>query len=138
MKKQLIPGWIMLVFSLFIAIGSLTFLGPCVHDDGSVGACWWAGRTLLGLGCLLAVLSVLSLLSRHGRFGTYLSGMAVCVMGILTPGTLISLCRMSSMRCRAVMQPAMILLFAAAGLASLAGVWLCAKTEKKSNQKGNE
>ena len=120
----------MLVLALVTAIGSFTFLSPCVHDDGSVGACWWAGRALLGLGCLLAVIAVQALLSARARFGAYLSGAAVSVLGILTPGTLISLCRMSSMRCRAVTQPAMIILFAAAGLASLAGAWLCARAGK--------
>ena len=130
MKKQIIPGCVMLLISLAAAIGSFTFLGPCVHDDGSAGACQWAGRALMGLGCVLAVLSVFTLLSRRARFGTYLSGIAVCAAGILTPGTLISLCRMSSMRCRAVMQPAMTILFAAAGLASLLGALSCRKERK--------
>ena len=133
MKKQIIPGAIMLAAALVIAIGSLTFLGPCVHEDGSTGACWWAGRALLGLGCLLAVLSVFALLSRRARFGVYLSGMAVCALGFLTPGTLISLCRMSSMHCRAVMQPAMMILFAVAALAALAGI-LSAGKEQKGNR----
>ena len=130
MKKTIIPGCVTLVLSLVIAIGSFTFLGPCVHDDGSVGACWWAGRALLGLGCLLGVLAVFALLSERARFGAYLSSTAVCAVGILTPGTLISLCRMSSMRCRAVMQPAMMILFAAAALMSMVGVWVCIKAQK--------
>lgn len=130
MKKTIIPGCVALALSLAAAIGSFTFLAPCVHDDGTVGACWWAGRALLGLGCLLAVLSVFTLLSARARFGTYLSAIAVCAAGILTPGTLISLCRMDSMRCRAVMQPAMVILFAAAGLAALLGALFCMKEQK--------
>ena len=130
MKKQIIPACVMLALSLVIAVGSITFLAPCTHEDGTVGACWWAGRALLGLGCLLAVISVLALVSARARFGTYLSGIAVCAAGALTPGTLISLCKMSSMRCRAVMQPAMIILFAAAGLAALLGAWFSAKAGK--------
>ena len=129
--KTIVPAYVMLVLSLVISIGSFTFLSPCLHDDGSVGACWWAGRALLGLGCLLAVLSAMILLSPRARFGAYLSGLAVCALGVLTPGTLIALCRMSSMRCHAVMQPAMILLFAAAGLSALTGAILCAKGERK-------
>ena len=134
MKKTVIPGCVLLILSLIIAIGSMTFLGPCVHEDGSTGACHWAGRALLGLGCLLGVLSAAALASRRGRFGTYLSSIAVCVLGVLTPGTLISLCRMDSMHCRAVMQPAMIILFAAAGLAATAGVCCCIKEERKGNR----
>ena len=127
MKKQMIPGCVMLVLALVISIGSLTFLSPCIHEDGSVGACWWAGRALLGLGCLLGVLAVLALVSGCARFGTYLSSIAVCILGILTPGTLISLCRMSSMHCRAVMQPAMIILFSVSALAAVIGVLLSGK-----------
>ena len=127
MKKQMIPGCVMLVLALVISIGSLTFLSPCIHEDGSVGACWWAGRALLGLGCLLGILAVLTLVSGRARFGTYLSSIAVCILGILTPGTLISLCRMSSMHCRAVMQPAMIILFSVSALAAVIGVLLSGK-----------
>ena len=127
MKKKMIPGCVMLVLALVISIGSLTFLSPCIHEDGSVGACWWAGRALLGLGCLLGVLALLTLVSGRARFGTYLSSIAVCILGILTPGTLISLCRMSSMHCRAVMQPAMIILFSVSALAAVIGVLLSGK-----------
>ena len=129
-KKQVIPGCITLVLSLVTAIGSTTFLGPCVHEDGSVGACHWAGRALLGLGLLLAVLSLLAVLLRRARGGLYLSIAVTCILGMLTPGTLISLCKMSSMHCRAVMQPAMILLFAAAGLAALCGAAASMRKEK--------
>jgi len=127
MKKTMISGCIILVLSLVISIGSFTFLSPCMHEDGSVGACWWAGRTLLGLGCLLGVLAVLALVSGSARFGAYLSTIAVCVLGILTPGTLINLCRMSDMHCRAVMQPAMIILFSVSGLAAAVGAWMSGK-----------
>ena len=132
MNKTRIPGCLLLIFSLVITIGSFTFLNPCIHEDGSVGACWWAGRMLLGLGCLQAVIAVMAILSERARFGTYLSGTAVSILGIMTPGTLISLCRMDSMHCRAVMQPAMIILFAASGLIFLTGALLCAKTEKRN------
>ncbi len=127
MKKQIIPGCVMLALSLVIAIGSFTFLGPCIHEDGSVGACFWASRAILGLGCLLGVLAVLTLVCGRARFGTYLSSIGVCILGILTPGTLIGLCRMSSMHCRAVMQPAMIILFAVSALAAVIGAWSSGK-----------
>jgi len=117
MKKQSIPSVILLALSLVIAIGSQTFLSPCVHEDGSFGTCHWAGQVLLGLGCVLGILALFSLLIQRARFGAFLSAMPVCVMGILTPGTLVDLCHMSTMRCRMVMQPAMIILFSA-GLAS--------------------
>ena len=123
MKKQIIPGCVLLLFAVTIAVGSVTFLHPCVHEDGTVGACFWAGRALLGLGCLLTALALAAVFAGRAWPGVYLSAALVCVLGMLTPGTLIGLCRMDTMRCRAVMQPAMILLFAAAGLAALAGAF---------------
>ena len=129
-KKRMVPGCIVLILSLVIAVGSVTFLGPCVHEDGTVGACHWAGRSILGLGLLLTVLSLLAVLLRKFRGGLYLSILIACVLGALTPGTLISLCKMSSIRCRAVMQPAVIILFAAAGLAALWGFIAFVQEEK--------
>ena len=127
MKKSVIPAAAVLILSLVIVIGGMTFLSPCVHEDGSFGPCHWAGRALLGVGGVLGVLAVFSLCGKRARPGVFLSEMPVCVLGILTPGTLIDLCRMSAMRCRMVTQPAMIILFSAALLCALAGAILSAR-----------
>ena len=126
-KKQLIPAAVLLILSVLIVIGSQSFLKPCVHEDGSFGPCHWAGQALLGLGCALGVLAALALAVRRAGFGLFLGALPVCVLGILTPGTLIDLCHMSTMRCRMVMQPAMIILFAAALLCALTGAVLSAR-----------
>ena len=130
MKKQIIPGCVVGFLALIISIGSVSFLGPCVHDDGTVGACHWASRSILGLGLLLLVLSLLAVMFRRSRSGLFLGISLTCVLGVLTPGTLINLCKMSSMHCRAVMQPAMMILFTAAGLISLLGFLFCVKEQK--------
>lgn len=127
MKKSIIPAVVILVLSLVIVIGSRTFLSPCVHEDGASGPCSQAGRALLGIGCVLGVLAVFSLCLKRARLGIFLSEMPVCLLGALTPGTLIDLCRMSTMRCRMVMQPAMIILFSLALLCALAGTILSAR-----------
>ena len=127
MKKQLIPAAVLLILSVLIVIGSQSFLKPCVHEDGSFGPCHWAGQALLGLGCALGVIAALALAVRRAGFGIFLGALPVCVLGILTPGTLIDLCHMSTMRCRMVMQPAMIILFAAALLCALTGAVLSAR-----------
>ena len=127
MKKQLIPAIVLIILSIIVIIGSQSFLSPCVHEDGSFGACHWAGQALLGLGCALGVIAVLALCVSRGRFGAYLSALPVCALGILTPGTLIDLCHMSTMRCRMLMQPAMIILFSAALLCSLTGAVMSAR-----------
>ena len=127
MKKQIIPGIIILLLSLTAIIGSQSFLSPCVHEDGTFAPCHWAGQALLGLGCVLGILASFALRVKRARLGVFLSAMPVCILGILTPGTLIDLCRMSTMRCRMVMQPAMILLFSAALLCALIGMILSAR-----------
>ena len=127
MKKQLIPAIVLIILSIIVIIGSQSFLSPCVHEDGSFGACHWAGQALLGLGCALGVIGALALCVSRARFGAYLSAMPLSVLGILTPGTLIDLCHMSPMRCRMLMQPAMIILFSAALLCSLIGAVMSAR-----------
>ena len=127
MKKKTIPAIIVLALALVIAIGSQSFLRPCVHEDGSFGACHWAGQALLGLGCVLGMLAVLALAVPKARLGLYISMLPVSLLGLFTQGTLIALCRMSTMRCRAVMQPAMLILFAAALIISALGAALNAR-----------
>ena len=123
MKKDIIPAIIVLVLSLLLAIGSQTFMGACVHDDGGFGACHWAARALAGIGGLLAGLSVLALLLKQERAGLYLAMLPAALLGILTPGTLIDLCGMATMRCRALMKPASTILLSLTLAAALVG-WL--------------
>ena len=59
MKKSLIPACLILVLAVVIALGSQTFLSPCIHEDGTFGPCHWAGRMETGIGCALAVLALL-------------------------------------------------------------------------------
>ena len=129
MRKQIIPAIIILILSIIIVIGSQTFLSPCVHEDGSFGSCHWAGQMLFGLGCAVGILAALSLCVKRARLGVYLSALPVCALGVLTPGKLIDLCHMSSMRCRMVMRPAMMILFSAALLCALIGAALSAKKQ---------
>ncbi len=114
---------ILLVLAVIIAVGSVTVLGPCVHEDGSEAPCAGTGRAILADGILLAVLSVLLLFVRapKTRGILFMITAVTALAGILMPGTLLPVCRMDTMRCRMVMQPAMIILFALALLASACG-----------------
>ena len=130
MKKSCIPAIILLALSMLAAIGSQTFLGACVHDDGSFGACHWACRAMLGEGALLAVLSLMALAFKRERAGLYLAMLPASLLGLLTPGTLIALCKMPAMRCRMLTQPAMMILFGVMLPVSLIGWLLSRKGEK--------
>ena len=114
---------IICILALITAAGSRTFLGPCIHEDGSFGTCHWAGQAVFGTALLLAVQSLFALFQRHSlmRKGMFLAMFWTAMLGILFPGTLIGLCGMATMRCRAVMRPAVTILFALTGGLSLAG-----------------
>ena len=130
MKRTCIPAIIVLALSLIVAIGSQTFLGACLHEDGSFGACHWACRGILGEGALLAALAVLALVLKRERAGLYLAMIPASALGLLTPGVLIALCKMPTMRCRMLTRPAMTILFALVLLAALIG-WLLSRRGEK-------
>ena len=123
MKKNLF-AILLLVLAAIIAAGSVTVLGPCVHEDGSKGPCADAGRALLIDGCVTAVLAILiMLLKRRGvRLVLFATALCAAVIGILLPGVLMPLCKMDTMHCRAVMQPSMIILSGAAAVSALIGI----------------
>ena len=130
MNKKAIPAGVVLVIGLIIAVGSTRFLGACVHEDGSFGACHWACRALLGEGVLLAVLALMVLAVKRACLGLYLAMIPASLLGLLTPGTLIALCKMPTMRCRMLTQPAMTILFGVMLVAALIGALLSRRGEK--------
>ena len=125
MKKISLPALVLLLLSILIAAGSVSFLGPCVHEDGTFGACHWAGQAMLGIGLLLCLQSLAALLiwDNRIRVGIFLSCLMTAILGLVTPGTLIDLCRMSTMRCRSLMRPAMLILCGLCTLLSLLGIF---------------
>ncbi len=133
MKKK-IAALILLVLAAVIAAGSVTVLGPCVHEDGSTGPCARAGKAIRIDGCVLAALAVLILILRLPgvRTGLFVAAVAASAAGILLPGTLYPLCKMDTMHCRAVMQPSMIILFAAALIVSAVGILAERKSKRRT------
>ena len=134
-KRSMIPAVIIVLSALAAAAGSRSFLGPCVHEDGTFGPCHWAGQALFGLALLMAAEAVIAAAWKNEsiRKGLYIAMVLTAVLGILVPGTLIGLCGMATMRCRALMRPAMTILFAVMGIASAAGVFFSGEqaTERK-------
>ena len=123
MKKNLF-AILLLVLAAIIAAGSVTVLGPCVHEDGSKGPCADAGRALLIDGCVTAILAILiTMVNRRGlRMALFAAALCAAVISILLPGVLMPLCKMDTMHCRAVMQPSMIILSGAAAVSALTGI----------------
>ena len=124
MKHFSVCAFAALVLSVVIAVGSISFLGPCIHEDGSFGVCHWAGQALFGIGLLLSAESLCALLCKDSKIrqGILVSMLMTAILGCLIPGTLIDLCHMATMRCKALMQPAMMILCGITGLVSLIGL----------------
>jgi len=122
-KKGLIPAVVVLVLALTAAVGSRSFLGPCVHEDGSFGVCHWAGQALFGVSLLQLSEAAAAVIMRDTgvRRGLFLSMFLTGILAMVIPGGLISLCNMATMRCRSLMHPAMLLLFGVMAAVAAAG-----------------
>ena len=127
---------ILLVLAVIIAVGSMTVLGPCVHEDGSEAPCTGTSRVILADGILLAVLSVFLLFIKapKTRMILFIITAVAALAGVLMPGTLLPVCKMDTMHCRMVMQPAMIILFALSLLASVCGIMAEIRKNRKQGK----
>ena len=134
-KRIKIPALIVVILAAAAAVGVKTFLGPCVHEDGTFGVCHWAGQAMFGTALLIGAEGLAAICSRStGVFrGLLLSMAAAAVLGICTPGLLIDLCGMKVMRCQALMRPAMTILFAVMGIVSVIGFVMSRKDQIRGN-----
>ena len=123
--KQKINGFdvILLAMSAVLLLGVLTVFAPCgAKEDGGWMTCHWAGNAVAGAAAVLTALAVMRFVVRDGkvRLGLSAAMIPTALLSALIPGRLIALCMMPSMRCRAVMSPAVtvlsVLLIAAAAI----------------------
>ena len=137
-RKKIIPAALILLFSVLAAVGVKTFLGPCVHEDGTFGPCHWAGQALLGISLLMSAQSI-AVLAAHKNSqlsrGLFLAMALTSVLGMLIPGPVISLCGMATMRCRSLMRPAMTILLGLAGLIALTAFFLTMGSSSSENRR---
>ena len=97
----------MLCLSLILAIGVATVFRPCAaKEDGSWMNCHYAGRNVMWVGIALCVVSLIRLFAKGGRLAFDIIALLLAVLAMLIPGTLMHLCMMDTMRCVAVMKPA--------------------------------
>ena len=102
-------GFLQLILPVLLLMGIMTFAGPCgMHDDGSVSSCFWASRSLMGLAIALVLIALGRLglsQSRELRRGLNLATVVLGILVLVTPGGLIDLCMMQTMRCHTIMRP---------------------------------
>lgn len=122
-KKAKILAAVAAILAVVAAVGVRTFIGPCVHEDGAFGPCHFAGQAVLGISVLIAAEGAAAALIKSGgtRRGLMMAMSASSVLAMLTPGILIGLCKMDTMRCRAVMRPSVMAIFALTCVISLFG-----------------
>ena len=134
MRKINVTDIVLPVLSLALTLGVAFGFQPCAaHEDGSWMTCHWAGQAVLGVGAALSALNLLRFaLSAKARKGLDLGVIALALLAALLPGRLISLCMMRTMRCRSVMQPAVLVIAVLITLAAAADMLLQAKNERKA------
>lgn len=134
-KKTLDIGVADIVLAVLCAVllvGMLTFLRPCgPKEDGSWMTCHWAGQALTGAAGALFVLSAVRLfVSAPVKQGLDIAAAVLSVLAICIPGSLIDLCMMADMHCRAVMRPGVTVLAILIILTAAADLFLHRKKDK--------
>ena len=126
---------VLLLLSVLMTAGALTFLGPCMHEDGSFGTCHWAGQVCAALGGALSLLSLAALLVRERmlKAGLLLGMVPAALLAAFVPGRMLPLCIMKTMRCQSVMKPAMLLLGLVITLLALIYAWSLMRKEKHAH-----
>lgn len=110
-KKPFHPGRAMSINYIFLgalfALGMKTFIRACgPMEDGTFMHCHTAEQALFAVALVMTGCGILSLfISGTARKLIAAAEFALSIVGILLPGTFISLCMMPDMQCRAVMRP---------------------------------
>jgi len=93
-----------------LSVGVKTIFAPCAHADGSVSACAACGEQVFcaGIAWMLFMLAR-PLLQKHKRTAMDAAMLLVGVCTFLLP-ILLRTCMMQSMRCNAMMKPAVWLI----------------------------
>ena len=124
----------LLIIGLIILVGSLTFFSGCgAKDDGSFMNCHWAQVMITALGGLICAeaLAAVIVSNRLFKAGLDLAAGLTSILTALVPGTIIPLCMMPDMHCRAVTQPVTLLLACAAFVAAIIGLILNLRRKEK-------
>ena len=124
---------ILLVTGLMILVGSLTVFSACgAKEDGSFMNCHWAQVIITSLGALISAEALAAVIvpNRMFKAGLDLAVGFTSILLALVPGTLIPLCMMPDMHCRAVTQPITLLLACLAFIAAVIGLILNLKRKE--------
>lgn len=110
-KKKQKMDWmdiVIAVLSLAIALAPKTVFHTCgVKPDGSWMLCHWTGEAVVGAGVVLACLAGIRFFaSPPMKQGIDISMLLLTVLTALLPGHILPLCKMATMPCHVLFQPA--------------------------------
>ncbi|MBO4291995.1 MAG: DUF4418 family protein [Lachnospiraceae bacterium] len=107
MKKIKLTSVILTLLGVLLAVGVITFFSACPVGEKAM-ICHYAQQAVLGIGIVEALLGLVHLLVNQAqiRVGLDVGILLDGILAVLVPGTLIRLCKMESMRCQAIMKPA--------------------------------
>jgi hypothetical protein len=137
MKKiSVILDAVLCILSALLCFGTKYLFHACgPKEDGGWMACHWAEQAVFGIGLVLLVLSlVMTFAFKDGKTksGIALSLEAIAALALVMPNHLISLCMMNTMRCHAVMKPAVIIISILIILCGMAACILHRKEDTES------
>ena len=108
MSEKKILSLLPAAFSLLMAIGTATVFRACpMKEDGTWMHCHTAQNAVVAAGAAMFVLLLIAAFVKNRMVRIALYGICVAgsILTFLTPGGLVSMCMMDTMRCYAVMQP---------------------------------
>ena len=133
-KLNKVYGICLLILSLCLAIGTqFTFHACGIHEDGSYGRCHYAQLVLGCLGGLMAVgaIQIPLLKSREATIAIAVITACEACFALIIPDTLIPLCMMASMPCRAMMKPFTMAIASTILLISVIGLIVAVRRKEK-------
>lgn len=104
---------LLLILSAVYVVGISTFFKPCgPKDDGSWMTCHWAGKAVLAFAIVILVFSIIRFFFADSKIkiGLSIATIPTAILSALIPGVFINLCRMETMRCRAITRPSVIVI----------------------------
>ena len=119
--------------SLILAAGvKLVFHACAAKEDGTWMNCHWAQETVFWFAAGMLAVSLIAAIVKNARVRQALLGIliALCAAQELIPNTLIHLCMMPEMRCRAIMRPSVLVLAAITLVCAAIGLIFSVRKQK--------
>lgn len=112
MKHRIMPI-ISTILSISLLIGIKTIFKTCgMKDDGTWMLCHWTEQTILIEAIIMSAISITSIITNKSKIsiGLSISMIVTSILTLLTPGTLMPLCKMPMMECHIITQPSTIII----------------------------